>query len=81
MSSTPRPHTTPPELAKDILGKLDNARALLGRARVVAQRGGFTDADGALAQIEADLERATVEVEAKVRGDIRRLLSGERPPA
>ncbi len=78
MSTTPRPHTTSPELAKDILGKVDNARATLGRARAVARRAGFTTADSALAQIEADLERAAADVETAVRADVRRLLSEKR---
>jgi hypothetical protein len=63
-------------LAKDILGKLDNARAVIGRARAVAQRAGFTSADERLARVESDFEQTIAEVEGAVRADIRRLLSG-----
>jgi hypothetical protein len=77
VSESPRPHTTPPELAKDILTKLDNARAALGRSRAVAQRGGFQATDALLARLEGELERAIGEVEASVRVDLRRLLTGQ----
>jgi hypothetical protein len=77
MPESPRPHTTPPELAKDILTKLDNARAALSRSRAVAQRGGFRETDALLARLEGELERAVGEVEASVRADVRRLLTGQ----
>lgn len=77
MSATPRPHTTPPELAKDILTKLDNARAALSRSRAVAQRGGFQETDALLARLEVELERTVGEVETSVRVDVRRLLTGQ----
>jgi len=76
MSATPRRHTAPPELAKDILGKLDNARSILGRARSVAQRAGFHATDEHLARLEEDVARAVEEIEATVRTDVRRLLTG-----
>jgi hypothetical protein len=76
MPESLRPHTTPPELAKDILTKLDNARAALSRSRAVAQRAGFQETDTLLARLEADLERGVDEVEASVRADVRRLLTG-----
>ena len=80
MASEGRRHTAPPELAKDILGKLDNARAMLERAHAVARRAGFTDAESRLAQAEADFSRAVEEVEAAARTDIRRLLTASRAP-
>lgn len=81
MATRSRPHSSPPELAKDVLGKLDNARALIERARLVAQRGSLTDSDQRLARLEAEFERALNEVQAAVRDDIRRLLSAGPPPA
>ena len=80
MASEGRRHTAPPELAKDILGKLDNARTMLERARAVAQRTGFTDAESRLARAEADFVRVIDEVEAAVRADVRRLLTASRAP-
>ena len=76
MPESPRPHTTPPELAKDILNKLDNARAALSRARAVAQRAGFGETDVVLARLDGQLETAITEAEAAVRADSRRLLTG-----
>jgi hypothetical protein len=80
MPESPRPHTTPPELAKDILTKLDNARAALGRARAVAQRGGFRETDAQLARLEQQLEAGIAEAETTVRADVRRLLTGAASP-
>jgi hypothetical protein len=77
MPESPRPHTTPPELAKDILTKLDNARAALSRSRAVAPRGGSRATDRLLERLEGELERAVGEVEASVRVDVRRLLTGQ----
>jgi hypothetical protein len=78
MAATPRSHTSPPELAKDVLGKLDNARAIVGRARAVAQRAGFQATDEQLATIEAAMAAAVDEVETAVRDDVRRLLTKEQ---
>lgn len=75
MPESPRPHTTPPELAKDILTKLDSTRAVLGRARAVAQRGGFRETDALLARLEQRLADVITEAEAAVRADVRRLLT------
>ena len=80
MPESPRPHTTPPELAKDILTKLDNARAALGRARAVAQRSGFRETDAQLARLEQQLEAGIAEAEMTVRADVRRLLTGAASP-
>ena len=77
MSDSPRPHTTPPELAKDVLTKLDNARAALTRSRAVAKRAGFDETDAVLARLEAAMDQAVAEAEASVRADVRRLLTGQ----
>jgi hypothetical protein len=75
MPESPRPHTTPPELAKDVLTKLDNARAALSRARAVAQRADFAATDAVLERLDRDLEQAIGEVETTIRADVRRALT------
>ncbi|MCC6627135.1 MAG: hypothetical protein IT340_07000 [Chloroflexi bacterium] len=80
MPESPRPHTSPPELAKDVLTKLDNARAAVSRARAVAQRAGFTTTEALLVDLEREVERVAADTETALRVDVRRALAGAATP-